>query len=127
MLLLLLLVSSGLLSLARGSWRCRPNSVIHLILVVVDTFIAVLVLAQPKEGLTMAGESSQLVLNLSNEVSVTVLLSCLPPVTVIQEVLVLFEVVITALLLLLVILLGRVSFKVCSLLLLQILSLPILE
>ena len=66
----------------------------------------------------MTRESSQLILNLSNEVSVTMLLSCLPPVTVIQEVLVLLEVVITTLLLLLVILLSRVSFKACSLLLL---------
>ena len=59
-LLLLLLVPPTLLHLARRPRRCWSNSVIHLILVVVDILIIVLVLAQSKKGLTMASESSKL-------------------------------------------------------------------
>ena len=112
MLLLRVLISSVLLHLARGSWRCRSNSVIHLILVVVDTLITVLVLAQSKKGLTMASESSQLILNLTNKVS----LVGLPSVAIVEEVLVLFEVVVATLLLVILLVLGRVSLKVGSLL-----------
>ena len=81
---------------------------IHLILVVVDTFIAVPVLVQSEKGLTMASESSQLILNLTNKVS----LVGLPSVAVVEEVLVLFEVVVAMLLLVKLLVLCRVSLKV---------------
>ena len=111
-LLLLLLVPPALLHLARRPRRCWWNSVIHLILVVVDTLIAVPVLVQSEMGLTMASESSQLILNLTNKVS----LVGLPSVAVVEEVLVLFEVVVATLLLVILLVLRRVSLKVGSLL-----------
>ena len=60
----------------------------------------------------MASESSQLILNLTNKVS----LVGLPSVAVFEEVLVLFEVVVATLLLVILLVLRRVSLKVGSLL-----------